>query len=29
MYRYIENCNLNLGINIPRYYMETIYDCMI
>ena len=29
MYRYISSLNLNLGINIPLHYMETIYDCMI
>jgi len=29
MFRYIESLDLNLGINIPLSYMETIYDCMI
>lgn len=29
MYRHIEGLNLNLGINIPLSYIETVYDCMI
>lgn len=29
MYKYISGLNLNLGINIPLSYMETVYDCMI
>ena len=29
MYKYIKDLNLNLGINIPLKYMESIYDCMI
>lgn len=29
MYKHIESLNLNLGINISRQYMETIYNCII
>ena len=29
MFSHIDSLNLNLGINIPLSYMETIYDCMI
>lgn len=29
MYSYIEGLNLNLAINVPQAYIETIYDCII
>ena len=29
MYKYIQSLNLQLGINIPITYMETVYDCII
>jgi len=29
MYQYIESLNLNLAINVPQQYIETIYDCII
>lgn len=29
MYQYIDSLNLNLAINVPHQYIETIYDCII
>jgi len=29
MFQYIESLNLNLAINVPHHYIETIYDCII
>ena len=29
MYTYIESLGLNLALNVPHQYIETIYDCMI
>ena len=29
MYQYIEKLNLNLAMNVPQTYIETIYDCAI
>jgi RIO-like serine/threonine protein kinase len=29
MYTYIEQLNLNLAINVPQTYIETIYDSII
>lgn len=29
MYSYIDGLKLNLAINVPQQYIETIYDCII